>query len=81
VVQIRAQSVTQTTRNVRLETALHWHSADAVHTEHRYFARSNLWRDLFPADLGERLMRTEPGEWLSQPVAAVNWCLNTTRVR
>jgi len=62
--------VTQTTRNVRLETALHWRSADAVHTEHRYFARSNLWRDLFPADLGERLMRTEPGEWLSQPVAA-----------
>lgn len=62
--------MTQTTRNVRLEAALHWRSADVEHTEHRYFARSNLWRDLFPGDLGERLMRTEPGEWLSQPVAA-----------
>lgn len=62
--------MTQTTRNVRLEAALHWRSADAEHTEHRYFARSNLWRDVFPGDLGERLMQAEPGVWLSQPVGA-----------
>lgn len=62
--------VTQTTRNVKLEAALHWLSTDAEHTERRYFGRSNLWRDVFPGDLGERLMQAAPGEWLSQAIAA-----------
>ncbi len=62
--------MTQSIRNVRLEAALHWKSAAAEHIEHRYFVRSNLWRDMFPGTLGERLMNAAPGDWLSQSVNA-----------
>jgi hypothetical protein len=43
------------TRNVALEVALNWNSVDASHVDRRYFDRINLWRDVFPGDLGERL--------------------------
>lgn len=58
----------QTSRNVKLEAVLQWHSADAEHFERRFFSRSNLWRDLFPGDLGNRLMQAPVGEWLEQAI-------------
>ena len=60
--------MTQTTRNVKLEAVLQWQSVDAEHIERRFFGRSNLWRDIFPCDLGDRLMQAETGEWLEQPM-------------
>ncbi|MHB8745052.1 MAG: class I SAM-dependent methyltransferase [Gammaproteobacteria bacterium] len=61
----------QTARNVKLEAVLQWQTRDAEHIERRFFGRSNLWRDIFPRDLGDRLMQAEAGEWLEQPMAVV----------
>lgn len=44
-----------TTRTIALEMALHWRSAETTHVDRRYFEKISLWRDFFPADLGERL--------------------------
>lgn len=63
-----SRAVIQTSRNVKLEAVLHWQSADAEHFERRFFGRSNLWRDIFPGDVGERLMQADVGTWLEHPI-------------
>lgn len=63
-----SRAVIQTSRNVKLEAVLQWRSADAEHLERRFFGRSNLWRDIFPGDSGDRLMQAAVGEWLEQAI-------------
>ncbi|MEJ2687160.1 MAG: methyltransferase domain-containing protein [Gammaproteobacteria bacterium] len=53
-----------------VEVALRWCSPHAGHTDRRVFDRVNFWRDLFPADMGERLSVAEAGTSVSRSVAA-----------
>ena len=59
-----------TTRTIALEVALHWTSAQATHSDRRYFEKVSLWRDFFPADLGERLRDAPVGECFSVDIPA-----------
>ena len=39
-------------------------------TERHYFQGINFWRDFFPGMLGERLVNTPDGEWVSKSMPA-----------
>ncbi len=52
------------------EFFIRWQSNDARHTDHEYFAAVDFWRDIFPADLGERLQAAGPGVTLETTTAA-----------
>lgn len=45
-----------------IELSLDWRSAVAWHRERLFVSRASLWRDLFPADLAERLHAAPNGE-------------------
>jgi SAM-dependent methyltransferase len=51
-----------TDSNVDLLFQLKWKSADANHTDCFQANQANMWRDIFPADLNERLMGRQGGE-------------------
>lgn len=44
-----------------VECFLRWHSADAVHTDHQYFGKIDLARDVLPGRLTEQLVGKGPG--------------------
>jgi SAM-dependent methyltransferase len=53
-------------RHGSVELTLRWESADARHAERLHLDKVNFWRDIFPADLGERLA----GSSREEPVTA-----------
>jgi SAM-dependent methyltransferase len=53
-----------------IEVSLCWRSPYATHTDRRHFERINFWRDFFPGDLGERLVRVDAGERVRYEAAA-----------
>ncbi len=59
-----------TTRAVALEVAVHWNSGHIAHCDRRYFEKVSLWRDFFPADLGERLRDAPVGQSISVDINA-----------
>jgi len=49
---------------------IRWQSIDARHIDHVYFAAVDFRRDIFPADLGERLLAAGPGVTIETIMAA-----------
>ena len=49
---------------------IRWQSIDARHIDHVYFAAVDFRRDIFPADLGERLLAAGPGVTIETTMAA-----------
>ena len=43
------------------EFFIRWQSTDTRHTDHEYFPAVDFGRDIFPADLGERMQAAGPG--------------------
>jgi SAM-dependent methyltransferase len=52
------------------EFFIRWQSVDARHIEHVYFAAVDFRRDIFPVDLGERLLAARPGVTIETTMAA-----------
>jgi len=52
------------------EFFIRWQSVDALHIDHVYFAAVDFRRDIFPADLGERLLAAGPGVTIETTMAA-----------
>ena len=43
------------TAHASIEVALEWRSHSAMHTDRYYFPKINLWRDLFPGTMEEKI--------------------------
>ena len=53
-----------------IELKIIWESDRTKHTERYYYQTINFWRDFFPGTLGERLINTPDGEWVTQSMPA-----------
>ena len=53
-----------------IELKIDWNSEHVAHTERHFFQGINFWRDFFPGTLGDKLINTPDGEWVSESMPA-----------
>lgn len=53
-----------------VELKIDWQSDRVTHCERHYFQGINFWRDYFPGQIGERLISSPDGEWVTENIDA-----------
>jgi SAM-dependent methyltransferase len=53
-----------------VELKIEWQSDQITHSERRYFQGINFWRDYFPGQIGDRLISSPDGEWVTENIHA-----------
>ena len=53
-----------------VELKIEWQSDHVTHCERHYFQGINFWRDYFPGRIGDRLISSPDGEWVTENIHA-----------
>jgi SAM-dependent methyltransferase len=53
-----------------IELKIDWQGDQITHSERHYFQGINFWRDFFPGQVGDRLISSPDGEWVTENIQA-----------